>query len=99
MRLPTAKYYTPAHRTVHERGIKPNILATLTLEEEKRLLECWGESAGASADPRETVKLGDRHLEQAAMALRGVLVLKAPRQVKPRFSASAFGPHSFSKNN
>ena len=37
MRLTTAKYYTPSKKTIHEKGIRPNIVATLTPDEAKDL--------------------------------------------------------------
>ena len=39
MRLTTAKYYTPGHRTIHENGIEPDILSALTTDEESRIIE------------------------------------------------------------
>ncbi|MEJ5200573.1 MAG: S41 family peptidase, partial [Anaerolineae bacterium] len=37
MRLTTAKYYTPSHKVIHERGITPDIEVSLTREEEEAL--------------------------------------------------------------
>ena len=37
LRLTTAKYYTPSHKVIHEHGITPDILVTMTEEEERDL--------------------------------------------------------------
>jgi carboxyl-terminal processing protease len=34
LRLTTAKYYTPSHKVIHERGISPNIVVPITDEDE-----------------------------------------------------------------
>ena len=34
LRLTTAKYYTPSHKVIHERGIAPNIVVPITDEDE-----------------------------------------------------------------
>jgi len=36
LRLTTAKYYTPSHKVIHEQGISPDIIVTMTDEEERR---------------------------------------------------------------
>src|SRR3954453_5437727 len=38
LRLTTAKYYTPSRQVIHEKGITPNIRASLTQEQEKAVL-------------------------------------------------------------
>lgn len=77
MRLTTAKYYTPSHRTIHENGVEPNIVAALTSEEEARIAK-WRASHGTGdAAALELANLGDRQLERAVDALKGVLVFDA----------------------
>ena len=77
IRLTTAKYFTPSHRTIHEQGVTPDVVSTLTPEEEKRLFQ-WRQSRPQSGvDPKELADLGDRQLERAATALQAVLVLKS----------------------
>jgi len=75
VRLTTAKYYTPSHRTIHEQGIRPDIVATLTPDEEKAVLEFWRRGESVTGDARELARLGDRQLERAATVLKGVLAL------------------------
>ena len=38
IRLTTAKYYTPAHRTIHEKGIKPDHHVAMTVEQYQDVL-------------------------------------------------------------
>ena len=77
MRLTTAKYYTPSHRTIHEAGIEPNIVSALTSEEELRIAK-WRASHGTGeAAALELANLGDKQLERAVDSLKGVLVFDA----------------------
>jgi carboxyl-terminal processing protease len=77
MRLTTAKYYTPRHRTIHENGVEPNIVAALTSEEESRVAK-WRMAHGTGeAAALELANLGDRQLERAVDSLKGVLVFDA----------------------
>ncbi|MDZ4404273.1 MAG: S41 family peptidase [Prosthecobacter sp.] len=77
MRLTTAKYYTPSHRTIHENGVEPNIVAALTTDEESRIAK-WRASHGTGeAAALELANLGDKQLERAVDALKGVLVFDA----------------------
>lgn len=77
MRLTTAKYYTPSHRTIHENGVEPNIIAALTTEEETRISK-WRASHGTGeAAALELANLGDKQLERSVDALKGVLVFDA----------------------
>ncbi len=77
MRLTTAKYYTPSHRTIHEAGVEPNIISALTSEEELRIAK-WRASHGTGeAAALELANLGDKQLERAVDSLKGVLVFDA----------------------
>lgn len=77
MRLTTAKYYTPSHRTIHEAGVEPNIISALTSDEELRIAK-WRASHGTGeAAALELANLGDKQLERAVDSLKGVLVFDA----------------------
>jgi carboxyl-terminal processing protease len=77
MRLTTARYYTPSHRTIHENGVEPNIISALTSEEELRIAK-WRASHGTGeAAALELANLGDKQLERAVDSLKGVLVFDA----------------------
>jgi carboxyl-terminal processing protease len=74
MRLTTAKYYTPSHRTIHEKGVEPNIVSVLTTEEELRVAKWRANHGTGEAAALELAALGDRQLERAVDALKGVLI-------------------------
>ena len=38
LRLTTAKYYTPGHQVIHEHGVAPTIVATMSMEQERALV-------------------------------------------------------------
>ena len=38
LRLTTAKYYTPSHKVIHEKGITPDIVVPTTEEQESAIL-------------------------------------------------------------
>lgn len=75
IRLTTAKYFTPSHKTIHEKGIEPNIVVTLTPDEEQRIFRWRLTHPQASAEPASMAKLGDRQLERGVTALRAALAV------------------------
>jgi carboxyl-terminal processing protease len=76
MRLTTAKYYTPSHRTIHEHGVTPNIVSTLTTDEEMKLTRWRSTHGTGEAAALEQANLDDHQLERAVDALKGVLIFK-----------------------
>lgn len=74
MRLTTAKYYTPGHRTIHENGVEPNIVSALTSEEERGVFQWRQSNTTGEARALDLANLGDHQLERAADMLKGVLV-------------------------
>ena len=87
LRLTVAKYYTPEKWTIHERGVQPDIVATLTPEEEERVFEWWSGNrvgVGAGDESPDLAAIGDRQLLRAVDALKGVLVLRGPNQNRHR---------------
>lgn len=76
MRLTTAKYYTPAHRTIHEHGVEPNIVSALTSNEELKVFQWRGASTAGEARALDLAKLGDRQLERATDVLKGLLIYR-----------------------
>lgn len=100
MRLTTAKYYTPSRRTIHEHGVEPDIISTLTTQEELAINKWRGAHSTGEAAALELATLGDRQLERAADALKGVLVyaafkspgLAAPPPVSPPTDTSPKPP-------
>ena len=76
MRLTTAKYYTPSHRTIHEHGVTPNIISTLTTDEELKITRWRNNHGTGEAAALDLANLGDHQFERSVDALKGVLVLR-----------------------
>lgn len=79
IRMTTAKYYTPSHRTIHENGVVPNIVSSLTPDEEADLNR-WFRRKSLNADSRRKIKnFEDRQLVRAVDSMKAALVY-APRR-------------------
>jgi carboxyl-terminal processing protease len=90
LRVTTAKYYTPSHRTIHEHGVTPNIVSTLTTDEEMKLSRWRNAHGTGEAAAMEQANLDDHQLERAVDALKGVLVFRefnAPSGTTPKPAA------------
>jgi len=74
MRLTTAKYYTPGHRTIHENGVEPNIVSALTSEEDGKIFQWRQSDTAGEARSLDLAKLGDLQLERATDVLKGLMV-------------------------
>ncbi len=74
LRMTTAKYYTPSHRTIHENGVVPNIVATLTPTEERNLAQWFGRDTLPPAERKKVEKFRDPQLIRAVDAMKGALV-------------------------
>ena len=80
LRLTTAKYYTPSHRVIHERGITPDIEIPITPEDEealiiKRLPGGVDAYEGFDDKRRAAVReLRDVQLDRAEELLKGILI-------------------------
>ncbi len=75
LRLTTAKYYTPSHKVIHEKGITPDIIVPMSTEEEEALFlrRSPGGLDGLSAEQREKVlSVHDGQLERAEDVLKGI---------------------------
>jgi carboxyl-terminal processing protease len=87
LKLTTAKYYTPSHRVIQERGIKPDILVPISDEEEAALVlkSMPGGLASLNPDERAKVeKIRDVQLDRAEDLLEGMLLysqLSTPEKV------------------
>lgn len=83
LRLTTAHYYTPGGRVIHERGIVPDIVIELPIEEEVKLRV--QRNRPERLPPEEfMVRFGfkpiaDRQLDAAVASLRGLLIHEAQR--------------------
>src|SRR6266567_1511361 len=75
LRLTTAKYYTPSHKVIHEKGITPDIIVPMTPEEEEALFlrRSPGGLDGLKAEQQEKVlSVHDAQLERAEDVLKGI---------------------------
>ena len=74
LRLTTAKYYTPGHQVIHEHGVSPTILATISLDQERALILQRREDLTDEQRKRDLANFRDTQLDRAVDALKGVLV-------------------------
>ena len=84
LRLTTARYYTPSGRSIHEKGIEPDILVPIPLDEWINVLKkrAYEETPALMADqekPANLDKVVDRQLERATDVLKGLLIFQSPR--------------------
>jgi len=75
LRLTTAKYYTPSHKVIHEKGITPDIVVPTTPEEQEALM-LRRSPGGLETLPEEqrekVINVHDAQLERAIDVLKGV---------------------------
>jgi carboxyl-terminal processing protease len=75
VRLTTAKYFTPGEQPIHEKGVMPHVVATMSAEDEARLLALRRqEDLPAGTKREEILPVDDVPLQRAVDALRGVLL-------------------------
>jgi carboxyl-terminal processing protease len=74
LRLTTAKYYTPGKQVIHEKGVTPNIKASLSSDQERALL-LKRRDAPLSPDEQKFVgEQKDTQFDRAIDALKGVII-------------------------
>jgi carboxyl-terminal processing protease len=74
LRLTTAKYYTPGKQVINEKGVTPNIKASLTSDQERALL-LKRRDAPLSPDEQKFVgEQKDPQFDRAIDALKGVMI-------------------------
>jgi carboxyl-terminal processing protease len=88
LRLTTAKYYTPSHKVIHEKGITPNVVVPTTDAEESAILikRAPGGLETLSAEDREKmVATRDPQMDRAVDLLKGILLYsqRAPSGEQP----------------
>jgi carboxyl-terminal processing protease len=75
LRLTTAKYYTPSHKVIHEKGITPDIVIPLTPEETEALFLKRTPGLLESLDPEQEERVRavrDVQFERAKDLLKGI---------------------------
>lgn len=77
LRLTTAKYYTPSHKVIHEHGITPDSIVSMSQEEEEALYLKRLIGGFESLDDDQKAKIQsvrDVQLERAQDYLKGILI-------------------------
>jgi len=74
IRLTTAKYYTPSHRVINEKGVDPDIAAPITAAEDRTVIRLRSPQLLTVAEKLEVKGFHDTQLERAVTALRGILL-------------------------
>jgi carboxyl-terminal processing protease len=74
VKLTTAKYYTPSRQVIHEHGIVPTIVSTMTPEQERTLVMSRREDRLSLEEEANVENFADPQLERAVDALKGVLI-------------------------
>ena len=79
LRLTTALYYTPSHKVIHERGIKPDSVVPMSTEEEQALFLKRLLGGFEDLDPEQRARIEavrDVQLERAQDYLKGILTFR-----------------------
>ncbi|RME91937.1 MAG: S41 family peptidase [Verrucomicrobia bacterium] len=85
LRLTTAKYYTPSHRVIHEKGITPDIVVPVSAEDLNALALKRIPGAIETLEPerrRQVEAVRDVQLERARDLLKGMLLLSERRNAQ-----------------
>ena len=74
LRLTTARYFTPGKQVIHEKGVSPNILVSISQDQEKLLLLKRREELLSDTEKKEVANFHDLQLDRAVDALKGVMI-------------------------
>ena len=75
LRLTTAKYYTPSHKVIHEKGITPDIIVPMSDEEMRDILlkrTPGGIESLPEKDQERVKNARDPQMERAMDVLKGI---------------------------
>ena len=91
LRLTTAKYYTPSHKVIHEKGITPDSVVPMSAEEEEaafmKRVPGGIDFDALSEEKRERIQNArDIQLERAGDFLKGILLFKDHGQSARKFA-------------
>ncbi len=79
LRLTTAKYYTPSHKVIHEKGITPDITVPMTEDEERDLFMKRTPGGIESLEVKEQERVRnarDVQLDRAMDLLKGIALIR-----------------------
>jgi len=74
LRLTTAKYYTPSKQVIHEKGVTPNIKASLTADQERALLLRHRDGFLSPDEQKFVNDQKDPQMDRAVDALKGAMI-------------------------
>jgi carboxyl-terminal processing protease len=74
LRLTTAKYYTPSKQVIQDKGIAPNIRASLSTDQERALLLKRRDGPLGADDQKFVNDQKDPQLDRAVDALKGAMI-------------------------
>ena len=80
LKLTVAKYYTPSHKVIHERGITPDIFVPMNDEEQAALLIKRAPGGLETVSEKERARVEnfrDVQLDRAEDLLKGILLYDA----------------------
>jgi carboxyl-terminal processing protease len=75
LRLTTAKYYTPSHKVIHEKGITPDIIVPMSDEEEHDVFLKRTPGGIDTVEPKDQDRVRNAHdvqLDRAMDLLKGI---------------------------
>lgn len=90
LRLTTAKYYTPSHKVIHEKGITPDSVVAMTAEEETALgiqRLPGGLDRLPASERAKVAAVHDIQLERAEDFLKGMILLEAREEQTRKVAA------------
>lgn len=82
VKLTTAKYFTPGRQVIHERGITPTIVSTMTPSEERALMLARREEKLTPEEQKTVDSADDPQLDRALDALKGVMIYNSQQLAK-----------------
>lgn len=95
LRLTTAKYYTPSHKVIHEKGIKPDVEVPMSADEERYFAIKRSGAPLDALDARErelVAKASDLQFDRATDMLKGILLYDKQGKPAGKVAAQAAEP-------
>jgi carboxyl-terminal processing protease len=89
VKLTTAKYFTPGRQVIHEHGITPTIVATMTPEQERTLVMSRREDKLSMEEQANIDNFDDPQMDRAIDALKGVLIYTQVAKLDPKTDPAA----------
>lgn len=81
LRLTTARYYTPAHKLIHEVGVSPDIEAAISPELERDLYLRNSSALLPAADKARVEAAQDIQLQRAINVVKGIEIFKSRQEM------------------